>query len=115
MVVRCGLVAALVISLTGCGHPDRTAVDPGIAAEIDRIRAIDNHAHPVRVVLNGAPDREFDALPVDNMEPASDPLNLRPNAPATLDAIRALYGSAEHKSQLQREKADAWPAWVLDE
>lgn len=115
MVVRCGLVPTLVLSLTACGRPDRTAADSGIAAEIGRIRAIDNHAHPVRVVLNGAPDREFDALPVDNMERASDPLNLRPNAPATLNAIRTLYGSADRKSQLQREKADAWPAWVLDQ
>ena len=115
MVVRCALVPALIISLTACGRPVRTAADPGIAAEIGRIRAIDNHAHPVRVVLNGAPDREFDALPVDNLEPASDPLRLRPNAPTTLEAIRALYGSADRKSQLQREKADAWPAWVLDQ
>ncbi|HEY1240629.1 MAG TPA: amidohydrolase family protein [Bryobacteraceae bacterium] len=115
MVLRCGPLLALVLSLSACSRPDPTAVDSAIAAEIGRIRAIDNHAHPVRVVLNGPPDREFDALPVDNMEPASDPLALRPNAPATLEAIRALYSSAEQKSQLQREKADAWPAWVLDQ
>jgi len=114
MVLRGGPLLAL-ISLCACSRPDRPAVDPAIAAEIGRIRAIDNHAHPVRVVLNGPPDREFDALPVDNMEPASDPLALRPNAPSTLEAIRALYGSADHKPQLQREKADAWPAWVLDQ
>ena len=105
----------MLLCLAGCSRPAADAVDPAIASEISRIRAIDNHAHPVRVVLNGPPDREFDALPVDNMEPASDPLNLRPNAPATLDAIRALYGTPERKPQFQREKADGYPTWVLDQ
>jgi len=109
------LPGTMLLCLAGCSRPAADAVDPAIASEISRIRAIDNHAHPVRVVLNGPPDREFDALPVDNMEPASDPLNLRPNAPATLDAIRALYGTPERKPQFQREKADGYPTWVLDQ
>jgi hypothetical protein len=47
--------------------------------EIDRIRAIDNHAHPVGALNSGEQDRDFDALPVDNMEPASDPAWVLPN------------------------------------
>jgi len=101
--------------LAGCSRGRDAAVDATIAAEVQRIRAIDNHAHPVRVVLNGPPDREFDALPVDNLEPASDPLNLRLNAPAVLEAVQQLYGSAERKAALQREKQDGYPAWVLDQ
>lgn len=101
--------------LYGCNRDREAAVDPAIAAEVQRIRAIDNHAHPVRVVLNGPLDREFDALPVDNLEPSSDPLSLRPNAPVALDAVKQLYGSAEHKQALQREKQDGYPAWVLDQ
>jgi hypothetical protein len=59
-------------------------VDPELASEITRIKAIDNHAHPVRPVAAGeAPDMEFDALPVDHLEPASDPVRTRPH-PATL-------------------------------
>ena len=106
---------ALAALLAACSRPDGAAADPGLASEIGRIRAIDNHAHPVRVILNGPPDREFDALPVDHMEPASDPVNARPNAPAVLEAARTLYGGPERKSQVQKEKADGYPVWVLDQ
>ena len=99
--------------LGGCGR--QSAVDAGIMAEISGIRAIDNHAHPVRVVPGGAaPDRQFDALPVDNMEPSSDPLMLRPGAPAVREAARALYGTEGKQSAIQ-QKGGQYPAWVLDQ
>jgi len=107
--------AGLAASLIACNRPDRDGADASLVSEISRIRAIDNHAHPVRVVLNGPPDREFDALPVDHMEPASDPLNMRPNAPATVEAGRALFGTPDRRLQIQREKGDGYPAWVLDQ
>src|SRR5215467_15633461 len=85
------LLAALL--MTACAQrPAGPAIDPAIAAEIGRIRAFDNHAHPVRVDHAGEqPDREFDALPVDNMEPSSDPLALRPGAAGVVEAWRALW------------------------
>ncbi len=105
--------------LLGCsrgpGQAGDLVVDPAIAAEIQRTRAIDNHAHPVRNVKGGPPDREFDALPVDNMEPASDPVNLRPNSAAVLEAQKQLYGSAANKPAVIREKGEAYPSWVLDQ
>ena len=53
---------------------DSPGVDPQLAREIAAIRAVDNHAHPVRPTAAGeAPDIEYDALPVDNLEPQSDP------------------------------------------
>src|SRR6516162_3168476 len=107
---RRGFYRAIVL-LTGCTREREGSVDSSLAAEIQRIRAIDNHAHPVRPVLNGPPDREFDALPVDNMEPASDPLALRPNAPATVEAQQHFL----NKPSLTREKGDAYAAWVLDQ
>lgn len=110
--------------LIGCGA--ERARD--IAADIARIRAIDNHAHPVRVTGAGEQDREVDALPVDNMEPASDPLQLRPGAPGILEAWKALFAypygdmTAEHaresrslKQRAMQEKGDGYPAWVLDQ
>src|SRR5207253_3093692 len=102
----CGFLLAAAL-LGGCGSQPQA----DLAAEIAQIRAIDNHAHPVRVVKGGAPpDREFDALPVDNMEPQSDPVNLRPGSPLVLEAVQALDG----KARAMREKGDQYPAWVLD-
>ena len=125
------LFAAIFIA--GCtSAPEssrNSAADPAIAAEVRAIRAIDNHAHPVRVVSPGEkPDRDFDALPVDNMEPQTDPVNLRPNAPAMLEAWNALYGlqlpdlNKDHLAQAQAAKAkmiaargNAYPEWILDQ
>src|ERR1700693_3840080 len=104
---RALLIAALLLS--GCART------PEIAAEIQHIRAIDNHAHPVRAVAGGEQDREFDALPVDNMEPSSDPMYLRPGDPGVIAASRALYGAPTKKQSTMQDKGDAYPAWVLDQ
>ncbi|MBZ5536389.1 MAG: amidohydrolase [Acidobacteriia bacterium] len=111
----CGLLLAGAMLSSGCNRGREPAIDPPLWSEIQQIRAIDHHAHPVRVVGNGPPDREFDALPVENLEPASDPLNLRPNAPAVLEAEKQLYGSAERKPSFVREKGESYPTWVLDQ
>ncbi len=67
-------------------------VDPQLAREIAKIKAIDNHAHPVRPTLEGeAPDHEYDALPVESLEPQSDPIRTRPAAPEILDAHRNIF------------------------
>ncbi|MEO8370758.1 MAG: amidohydrolase [Candidatus Solibacter sp.] len=96
------LCASLV--LLSCTR-EQPAVDPQIASDIQGIKAIDNHAHPV---LADPADREFDALPVDSMEPQSDPVVYRPGAVQTpftkqaKDAARQKYG-------------DGYPEWVLDQ
>jgi predicted TIM-barrel fold metal-dependent hydrolase len=123
------LLTLVVAALISCGSaPQTAAVDPGLAREIQAIRAIDNHAHPVRVAAAGEqPDREFDALPVDNMEPQSDPVNLRPGAAPMVEAWRAMwsYGFADfapdhlrqgavQKQQVLKEQGANYPAEVLD-
>ena len=115
MVRRCGVAAALALTLlAACNRPQPAADDDLLAdllKEIEGIPAIDNHAHPVRITASGEkPDRDFDALPVDNMEPQSDPVNLRPGAPALAEAAQALSG----KQQAMRDKGEQYPAWVLD-
>ena len=124
---RLAAFAALVV-LAGCTRGLLRSADPDLGAEIARIRAVDNHAHPVRVAAAGEqPDRDFDALPVDNMEPQSDPVGLRPDAPGLLDAWHQLYGftgkdlSSDRlkeaqalKDRVAKEKGDQYPAWVLD-
>src|SRR4051794_6444269 len=59
---------ATILLLVSCTSP-RERVDSGLAAEIDSIKAIDNHAHPMRVTNEGEKDSEYDALPVEAMEP----------------------------------------------
>ena len=109
-----GLLAAAAM-LSACGPAREPAADPDLVAEIQKIRAIDNHAHPVRYTPPGeAPDREFDALPVDSMEPQSDPVALRPGSVAVQEASRALYG-VQPKAQAMAQKGDGYPAWVLDQ
>jgi hypothetical protein len=106
---------AAALLLTSCASPPQSAADPGLLAEIQQIKAIDNHAHPVRATDAGEPpDRGFDALPVDNMEPQSDPVNLRPQSPAIAAASQTLYGGPGGKPRVQREQGANYPAWVLD-
>jgi uncharacterized protein len=101
--------------------------DPALVAEIEKIKAIDNHAHPIRALSEGEEDREFDALIPDELEPAPLPLKLRPDNPEYVAAWRALHGythddmSAAHlrevveaKKRTMREKGDDYPLWVLD-
>ena len=102
------LAGAAALLLAGCASGPPPAVDPALAADIARIKAIDNHAHPVR---NTPGDREFDALPVDNMEPQSDPVNLRPGAPQLREAAQGF----KNKAAMAKELGDKYPEWVLDQ
>ena len=77
---------AIALALIGAPVAARAQmpVDSGLARYIATIRAIDNHAHPMRPVPPGAPaDSEFDALPLDGIPPFPIPWRL------TLDAHHA--------------------------
>jgi hypothetical protein len=116
MITKSYQYAAIVPALlcVGCTRPTPLA-DPQLVSEIQQIRAIDNHAHPVRITdPQEAPDRGYDALPVDNLEAGSDPLVLRPGSPAVQEAHRALYGSDDKKSAIAQRRGQ-YPAWVLDQ
>jgi hypothetical protein len=126
-VKRALLLLTSLFLIIGCAPGGQETIDPQILADVNSIRAVDNHAHPVRFVSSGDPDREFDALPVDSMEPASDPLQLRPDDAYILDALRTLWNYPyndtapqhinewkEHKQNTAKQKADGYPSWVLD-
>ena len=86
-------IAALAVTLflIACQRVPAPAADPQLLSEIESIPAIDNHAHPVRPSGAGqAPDRDYDALPVDNLEAQSDPIRLRPSAPEFVEARRSV-------------------------
>ena len=70
-------------------------IDPEIAEIIATVPAIDNHAHPLLPPPNDSMDRNFDALPVDNMEPETDPVAWRPDNPQLTAAWKALWGFEE--------------------
>ena len=85
------LLATLTLFAAASGHAQAQSIDPTIAAQIAAIPAIDNHAHPMLSPPAYATDRNFDALPVDNMEPYTDPAGMRPNLPALHDAWQAIF------------------------
>jgi len=67
-------ISALLIS-TNLGA--QTRVDQDLLNEILKIKAIDNHAHPLKYVADGEkPDDEFDALPLDAITPFPLPVRL---------------------------------------
>ena len=95
-------VAALL--LAGCAKPPASGVDPNLAAEIARIKAIDNHAHPVRPTGTGEPaDSGYDALPVEGLEPQTYPVLFRPDGnPLVAKAAQVVFNG---------DKAGAMKAW----
>jgi predicted TIM-barrel fold metal-dependent hydrolase len=112
--------AALTLVIVGARFAlAQLPIDSQLAAEIARIKAIDNHAHPVRPTLGGDKDTDYDALPVESMEPYTEPVRTREGSPLVLEALRSLFGNAkdfrERKRQLLEEKGAGYANWVLDQ
>src|SRR6266545_85433 len=119
----------LVLILIGIQTPAQTTVDRELAAAISKIRAIDNHAHPLRYVATGEKsDEEFDALPLDAIGPIPLPVRLNPGNAEFIKAWRELYGykhddmSDAHvrellqtKQSVAREQGERFPSWALDQ
>src|SRR5215469_13003367 len=84
------VAAALCVQLL-CAQARSPSIDPTLAAQIATIPAIDNHAHPLLSPPAYATDRNFDALPVDNIAPYTDPANLRPTLPGLHEAWQAIF------------------------
>ena len=121
------LAMCLLIAACARQTQNQPSIAPEILSEVNRIRAIDNHAHPVRFTSGSEQDREFDALPVDNMEPSSDPVQLRPADPGILQAWRMLWNYPyndmdaahvrewkQHKARERQQKTNDYPSWILD-
>jgi hypothetical protein len=103
--------------------------DPQLLAEINKIKAIDNHAHPFRYVGEGEkPDDEYDALPLEAIEPFPLPVRLAPDNPEFISAWKDFYGYkyddmlSAHvnellgiKKKVYQQEADHFPSWVLDQ
>ena len=125
---RIGCAALVIVSLAFVVNA-QTKADPSLLAEINKIKAIDNHAHPLKYVGEGEkPDDEFDALPLDVIEQFPLPVRLNPANPEFVHAWHDLYGykhddlSETHlrelmatKQRVLKERGDRFPAWVLDQ
>jgi uncharacterized protein len=114
------LVCCLALLATAAGVAcAQLPIDSQLAAEIAKIKAIDNHAHPVRPTFGNDKDADYDALPVETMEASTEPVRTRQNSPLVLEASRALFGNAkdfrERKRQVLAEKGAGYANWVLDQ
>jgi predicted TIM-barrel fold metal-dependent hydrolase len=124
-------VSLLLLIILAAALPStsaQTTADPQLTAAIAKIKAVDNHAHPLRYVAPGdKPDDEFDALPLDAIGPIPLPVRLNPGNLEFVEAWRDLYGykhndmSEAHvrellqtKQRVQTEQGDRFPAWTLD-
>src|SRR6185437_14572527 len=95
--IRRETAAVFFVLLAACATPGNqanrnTSVDPQLADEIGNIKAIDNHAHPVRPTAPGdTPDADYDALPVETLEPQFDPVRDRAGSPDLTEAHRQIF------------------------
>jgi uncharacterized protein len=107
----------------------QTKADSSLLTEIYKIKAIDNHAHPLKYVADGEKaDDEFDALPLDVIEQFPLPVRLSPTNSEFIRAWHDLYGykhddrNEAHvrelvaaKQRVLKERGDGFPAWILDQ
>jgi predicted TIM-barrel fold metal-dependent hydrolase len=124
----------LVVAAWGCTPVQAQGTPPGeVDAELARliasVPAIDNHAHPVLPPPNQATDRGFDALPVDSMEPQTDPAGWRPDSLQLGDAWRALWRFTEapplsadgvkrlaaSRDKVRAQHGERFALWVLEQ
>ena len=123
-----GIAAVALTAVAPFPADAQSPVDPALVRYISSVRAIDNHAHPMRPLRQGAPpDTEFDALPLDGVPPFQVPWRLRLENPEWRAAQAALFGipnrgtdsafrlslHARRALELTR-RGDGYPAWVLD-
>jgi predicted TIM-barrel fold metal-dependent hydrolase len=129
MLIYRPLVVCMMAALCGCAVHKSDADWKAILSEIEKIKAIDNHAHPVRPALEGQPpDDEYDALSMESFDPFPLPVRMRPTNPAYINVWKTLFKypyedmSPPHireliqsKRQAVKEKAEGFPTWVLDQ
>ena len=118
-----------IVSILSVPIQSQTRMDQELLNEIMKIKAIDNHAHPVKYVAEGEPpDDEFDALPLDAIVAFPLPVRLSPTNPEFMRAWRDLYHyshndmSEAHMRELMnakqaiiKQRGEGTPAWILDQ
>jgi len=97
---------------------------------IEQTKAIDNHAHPRPPHARFHKDRDFDALPVDNMEPESRRGRAAPRFSALADALgrrfSALTGHLpldanqlsalnQARARVRQQRGENYSNWSFDQ
>ena len=106
----------------------QTKADLQILAEINQIKAIDNHSHVEQITGENEIDEEGDAIACGGLQFVSlPPLRLRIDNPIYTGGWFDLFGfradsineesSRQYlliKNKIRREKRENYPAWILD-
>ena len=121
---RAVLLLIVLSSLNIVVHA-QLVMDPQIRDEIGRIKAIDNHAHPKRVLVKGENDEGSESAGAGT--PMDIPVRLRPDNPEYLTAWTELYGSTtgrtsgvtidsfvKAKEQIKADRGESYSVWILD-
>jgi hypothetical protein len=104
-------------------------LDRDLLSEISKIKAIDNHAHPLKYVAPGdKADDEYDALPLEAIPPFPFPARVMPTNLEFVGAWRDLYRyshddmSEAHvrellsaKQKILSARGESFPSWILDQ
>ncbi len=122
--------SATFLLCCGCGTVSREGPQPdsSIYNELSHISAIDNHAHPSKLLAPGEEDTDADALPPDAITDLALPTPMLEGSPYVPQAWRAMFdfkptgtdspaqsGELRHKREdLQKSKGDSYPSWVLN-
>jgi len=117
-----------LLALLPCTAAAQAPIDSALARYINGIRAIDDHAHPMRPIPAGAPaDTDFDALPLDGIPAFDLPNRLKGDNAIWRAAQQALYHVSASANEADKnalkaavtktmtEKGQQFPTWVLDQ
>jgi predicted TIM-barrel fold metal-dependent hydrolase len=122
------MVRLLILLLTVVEISGAQAADPELLSYIGLIRAVDNHAHPMRLLQPQEKlDPDVDALPGTGIEEGPTPVRGRTDNPEYIAIWRDLYGypytdsTPAHLQELEgmrarviQAKGSAYPEWILD-
>jgi len=107
----------------------QSVADPQLVAEINKIKAIDNHAHPLKYVAEGdKPDEDYDALRLETIDPFPLPVRLSPENTEFIGAWKHFYNYSYNdmlqphmdellvaKKKVFQLQGQNFPNWVLDQ
>jgi uncharacterized protein len=123
--------SAVLLACCACGRLSRDGAQPDstIYNELIHTPAIDNHAHPSKMIAPGEQDTDADALPPDAITDLALPTPMLDGSPYIPEAWRAMFDFkpaggndgkirseelSRKREDLERSKGDGYPAWVLN-